>query len=74
MFFLLLKIRFAHIEELKNNDDEFSHKIGKREEKSHRNLRIKYFYDESVQNITKEKYSIIDVSIILFFHFNYFIL
>lgn len=52
----LNQIRFVHI--------NHHHNRNKRNEQPtinhHQNLRIKYFYDESVEKITKEKYLIID--------------
>lgn len=48
-----------------NTDDDYHHIIHKRNEPipRYQNLRIKYFYDESVEKITKEKYLIIDVCV-----------
>nr|XP_027196762.1 leishmanolysin-like peptidase [Dermatophagoides pteronyssinus] len=62
----LNQIRFAHIDVDNNeqNDNDDHHIINKRNEpkqqQRYQNLRIKYFYDESVEKITKEKYLIID--------------
>ena len=66
----LNQIRFAHID-VDNNQQNDNHHINKRNEpkqqQQYQNLRIKYFYDESVERITKEKYLIIDVCIVLYF-------
>ncbi|KPM09199.1 leishmanolysin-like protein [Sarcoptes scabiei] len=50
------QIRFAHI----RNKNHSSRWRGKRQLSSIRNLRIKFFYDDSIETITKEKFLIID--------------